>query len=286
MLAALGVGTAQALAAGGARLADLADDGLHGLVAARERFRGRRAGRRHRRGPAPARLPRRERVVGPQKGATPEEAQQLEGALGRLTEVAQRTLPPADRPAHRRRPAARPRAGRRRRRRARLRPAAARRPRPAAGSTRCCRPSVSPTGSPPRDLVVTGEAVLDWQSLRGTVVAGVAAGRAGRRPYPPSCSPGRSLVGRRETMALGISGDLRGGRAPRPGAPRSRPTRRAPWPRAPPGWRPPGPRAATARRTLEEPGTHPGGHGLALSTAHRCVARSAHDHRLEGLTDD
>ena len=85
LLAALGAGDPAALAAGGALLRDLADDGLAGLAAVRERlraielvlatdvdspllgFHGATA------------------VFAPQKGATPEMAQQLESALGRFT---------------------------------------------------------------------------------------------------------------------------------------------------------------------------------------------------------
>lgn len=55
------------------------------------------------------------------------------------------------------------------------------------------------------DLVVTGEGCLDWQSLRGKVVAGVAQ-RAQRTATPVVVVPGQALVGRRETMAVGING--------------------------------------------------------------------------------
>ena len=55
------------------------------------------------------------------------------------------------------------------------------------------------------DLVVTGEGTFDWQSLRGKVVAGVAqAALACAKPVVVIA--GQVLVGRRETMELGISG--------------------------------------------------------------------------------
>jgi glycerate kinase len=55
------------------------------------------------------------------------------------------------------------------------------------------------------DLVVTGEGTFDWQSLRGKVVAGVAQ-TALAAAKPAVVIAGQVLVGRRETMALGISG--------------------------------------------------------------------------------
>jgi glycerate kinase len=55
------------------------------------------------------------------------------------------------------------------------------------------------------DLVVTGEGSFDWQSLRGKVVAGVAEA-ALATATPTVVIAGQALVGRRETMALGISG--------------------------------------------------------------------------------
>jgi len=55
------------------------------------------------------------------------------------------------------------------------------------------------------DLVVTGEGTFDWQSLRGKVVAGVAQA-ALAAAVPTVVIAGQALVGRREAMALGISG--------------------------------------------------------------------------------
>ncbi|HYQ33720.1 MAG TPA: glycerate kinase, partial [Lapillicoccus sp.] len=55
------------------------------------------------------------------------------------------------------------------------------------------------------DLLVTGEGTFDWQSLRGKVVAGVAEA-ALAVAVPTVVVAGQALVGRRESMALGISG--------------------------------------------------------------------------------
>jgi glycerate kinase len=55
------------------------------------------------------------------------------------------------------------------------------------------------------DLVVTGEGAFDWQSLRGKVVAGVAQA-ALVHATPVVVIAGQALVGRRDTMELGISG--------------------------------------------------------------------------------
>ena len=204
MLAALGVGTAQALAGGGARLADLADDGLQGLVAARERFRGVALVVAADVDLTLLGFHGASASAAPDMGATPEGAQQLEGALGRLTEVAQRTLPPA---------------------RDLLTGAARRLDRePGAGAAgglgygllllgghvlSGVDAVLQAVGFDDRlgaaDLLVTGEAVLDWQSLRGTVVAGVAQA-ALAVAVPTVVLAGQAHVGRRETMALGISG--------------------------------------------------------------------------------
>jgi len=204
MLAALGAGDATALAAGGAALGGLAGDALAGLVAVRERlrtaelilatdvdspllgFHGASA------------------VFAPQKGATPEMTQELESALGRLTEVVGNALPPAkdlltgkelrlDRE---------PGAG-------------------AAGGlgygllllggrrVSGVQAVLDAVGFAAlvknADLVVTGEGKFDWQSLRGKVVAGVAqAGLASGKPVVVIA--GQAVVGRRETMELGVSG--------------------------------------------------------------------------------
>jgi len=55
------------------------------------------------------------------------------------------------------------------------------------------------------DLVLTGEGCFDWTSLRGGVVAGIARAAAARS-LPAVVLAGEVTVGRRETMALGVSG--------------------------------------------------------------------------------
>lgn len=54
------------------------------------------------------------------------------------------------------------------------------------------------------DLVVTGEGCLDWQTLTGKVVSGVAA-MATEHGVPCVVLAGRVEVGRRETAALGVA---------------------------------------------------------------------------------
>jgi len=204
MLAALGAGDADALAAGGAKLRDLAGDALEGLTPVRERhreielvlatdvdspllgFHGASA------------------VFGPQKGATPEMAQELESALGHFAEVV-RTVVSSDTDL--------------------LTGKEMRRDRePGAGAAgglgygllllggrrvSGVRAVLEAVGFDAlvqaTDLVVTGEGRFDWQSLRGKVVAGVAEA-ALAAATPAVVIAGQVLVGRRDTMALGISG--------------------------------------------------------------------------------
>lgn len=54
------------------------------------------------------------------------------------------------------------------------------------------------------DLVITGEGALDWQSLRGKVVSGVA-GLALAQARPAVALVGRCEVGRREWSGIGLS---------------------------------------------------------------------------------
>lgn len=204
LLAALGAGPAEHLARGGLALAAAPDDALSGLLLAREAFsnvelviatdvenpllgfKGASA------------------VFGPQKGATPELAQELEGALGRFTEIVARTVPqPLD-----------------------LLSGAPRRleREPGAGAAGGLGYALLLLGGhrvsgvdlvldavgftdvlAGCDLVVTGEGTFDWQSLQGKVAAGVAVA-ALDAGLPSIVLAGQVLVGRRETMGLGISG--------------------------------------------------------------------------------
>jgi len=204
MLAALGAGDTGALAVGGARLRDLDDDALNGLTQVRERlhavqlllatdvdspllgFHGASA------------------VFAPQKGATPEMAQALESAMGRFTDVVRKFVPPG---------------------RDLLTGNEMRLDRePGAGAAGGLGYGLLLLGGhrvsgvhavleavgfealvQATDLVVTGEGTFDRQSLRGKVVAGVAQA-ALAKAKPTVVIAGQVLVGRRETMALGISG--------------------------------------------------------------------------------
>ena len=204
LLAALGVGDPKALAAGGAKLKDLDDDGLHGLAAVQERlhaielilatdvdspllgFHGASA------------------VFAPQKGATPKMAQELESAMGRFAEVVSKVAP----------------AGRDLLTGKQMR--LDREPGAGAGGglgygllllgghrVSGVQAVLDAVGFESlvqsTDLVVTGEGTFDWQSLRGKVVAAVAqAALAGAKPVVVIA--GQVRVGRRETMELGISG--------------------------------------------------------------------------------
>jgi glycerate kinase len=204
LLAALGAGDPEALAAGGAKLMDLKDEALEGLGAVRERLRAIELVLATDVDSPLLGFHGASAVFGPQKGASPEMTQQLESALGRFTEVVGQVVPagrdllsgkgiPLDRE---------PGAG-------------------AAGGlgyglillgghrVSGVHAVLDAVGFDSKvkatDLVVTGEGSFDWQSLRGKVVAGVAQA-ALARARPAVVIAGRTTVGRRETMALGISG--------------------------------------------------------------------------------
>jgi glycerate kinase len=211
MLAALGVGDPDGLlAGGGAALGSVTRDDLAGLAGLRQSLRhidlvaavdvdvpllglqGASAG------------------FAPQKGATPEQAQQLERALGQFAHTSVGALGDVVRPdllasAQATSPitrlAAQPGAG-------------------AAGGlgfglaligarlvpgSDLVADAVSLT---PRiadvDLVVTGEGMFDWQSLHGKVVAAVAE-RALTVAVPTIVVAGQVQVGRRELAAAGIT---------------------------------------------------------------------------------
>ena len=204
LLAALGAGDPDVLAAGGARLAELEDDALEGLGAVRQRLQGIELVLATDVDSPLLGFHGASAVFGPQKGATPEMAQQLESALGRLTEVVGRAVPPA---------------------RDLLSGQELRRDRePGAGAAGGLGYGLLLLGghrvsgvqavleavgfeslAQVTDLVVTGEGTFDWQSLRGKVVAGVAqAALACAKPVVVIA--GQVLVGRRETMELGVSG--------------------------------------------------------------------------------
>jgi glycerate kinase len=203
-LAALGVGERAQLARGGLALADLDDTALAGLEEVRGRFRGVELVLASDVGSPLLGLQGASAVFSPQKGASPELAQALEGSLGRYVEVARRTLPEATdlltgKP---RRLDKEPSAG-------------------AGGGLGYALYLLGATRVSgvdevlkavglrdllaAADLVVTGEGQFDWQSLQGKVVAGVA-GLALETATPSVVIAGQALVGRREAMTLGLSG--------------------------------------------------------------------------------
>jgi len=204
MLAALGAGDPDVLAAGGARLRDLADDALDGLTQVRERLRAIELVLATDVDSPLLGFQGASAVFGPQKGATPEMTQELESALGRFAEVVRKVVPSSRDllTGRQMRLDREPGAG-------------------AAGGlgygmlllggrrVSGVRAALQAVGFEAlvqgADLVVTGEGRFDGQSLRGKVVAGVAeAALAGATPTVVIA--GQALVGRREAMSLGISG--------------------------------------------------------------------------------
>jgi len=204
MLAALGVGDPDVLAAGGARLRDLADDALDGLTQVRERLRAIELVLATDVDSPLLGFQGASAVFGPQKGATPEMTQELESALGRFAEVVRKVVPSSRDllTGRQMRLDREPGAG-------------------AAGGlgygmlllggrrVSGVRAALQAVGFESlvqgADLVVTGEGRFDGQSLRGKVVAGVAeVALAGATPTVVIA--GQALVGRREAMSLGISG--------------------------------------------------------------------------------
>jgi glycerate 2-kinase len=200
LLAALGAGDHPLLRGGGGGLAELPDDALSGLADVRAGLAGVQLILA-----SDTDLP----LVGfsgasateaEARGATPEEAQRLEAALGRLADVAQRSLV-AGRPLAGRGQAGSAGAG-------------------AGGGLGFALlllgavrvPAVDVVLDAVRladrvataDLVVTGEAVFGWASLHDQVVARVA-GTALRCGVPTVVVAGEVEVGRREALAIGVS---------------------------------------------------------------------------------
>lgn len=204
MLAALGAGPPQALAVGGGALGEVTAADLDGLAAVVERFAGiELVAATDVRSPLLG-LQGASAVFAEQKGATPEQAQGLEAALGHFADLVTRVRPaPTDllsgRPRRLDRVAG---AG-------------------AAGGTAFgllalgarvvsgVETVIDAVGLAEMvaaaDLVLTGEGRLDWQSMQGKVVAGVAE-VASQHATPVVAIAGQSALGRREAMAMGISG--------------------------------------------------------------------------------
>ena len=205
MLAALGAGPASVLARGGLALGSAPDDALPGLADVVARFSGTEIVLATDDETPMLGLQGTSAVESPRKGASPELAHALEGALGRFTDVVGRSLPspPVELLSGMpRRLDREPGAGAAGGLGYGLLALGARRVSGVAEVLRECGFGVAAARS---DLVVTGAGLVDWSTLKGSVVAGVAAAAldTGR---PAVLVAGECLVGRRETMTLGLAG--------------------------------------------------------------------------------
>lgn len=204
MLAALGAGPRDVLAGGGAGLIATREGDLAGLAAARERFAGVELVAATDVASPLLGLQGASAIFSEQKGATPEQSQVLEGALGHFADQVRRVLPPGTDllSGRERRLDKEPGAGAAGGVGFGLMLLGARRASgveivlEAVGMSRLVAAA---------DLVITGEGSLDWQSLQGKVVAGVAE-LAAAHATPAVALAGQVLIGRRESMALGLSG--------------------------------------------------------------------------------
>ncbi|MGL4743633.1 MAG: glycerate kinase, partial [Dermatophilaceae bacterium] len=174
LLAALGAGPASVLARGGLALRHAAPDAVLGLAAVVDRFAQNEIHLATDDETPLLGLSGTSAVDAPRKGATAEQAHQLEGALGRFTEVVGRALgAPTDLLSG---------APRRLDRQSgagaagglgyALLALGARRVSAVAEVLRVCRFGELAAQS---DLVVTGAGLVDWSTLRGSVVSSVAA---------------------------------------------------------------------------------------------------------------
>lgn len=216
MLAALGAGPAALLGRGGGGLADLPSDALANLLEVRRQLAGVRLLVATDVDVPLLGLQGASAGFAAQKGATPEQAQALEAALGRYAQVAQESLGPLAGPDLLAGPGPGHSAVAARRGRQRLSGA------PGAGAAGGlafgllllggqrvpgAATVLDAVGLDARlassDLVVTGEGCFDWQSLRGKVVAAVAQ-RALTVGVPTIVIAGRVEAGRRESTAAGI----------------------------------------------------------------------------------
>lgn len=204
LLGALGAGPASVLARGGGVLATAPDDVLLGLPAVIDRLAGVDLVLATDEDTPLLGLKGTSAVESPRKGATAEQAQSLEAAIGRFTDVLARALPdpPLDLLTGRpRRLDREPGAGAAGGLGYALLALGARR----VGAVESVMEAVGFGAACARsDLVVTGTGRLDWSSMRGSVVSEVA-GAAAMTGQPAVVLAGECLVGRRETMNLGLA---------------------------------------------------------------------------------
>lgn len=204
LLAALGVGTRQRLGIGGLALGAVTVDDLMGIDEARDRFRSVDLVIASDVESPLLGLKGASAVFAGQKGASEGQAQALEGALGHFASVVARVRPPATDLLTRTaiRPEREPGAGAAGGLGYALRLLGGRR----VPGIEAVLEAVGFDDRVARaDLVVTGEGSLDWQSLQGKVVVGVAEAAA-KRGVPVIAVPGRSELGRRDAMSAGLSG--------------------------------------------------------------------------------
>jgi glycerate kinase len=205
MLASLGAGDPDALGHGGLALGAVSADDLAGLREVQHRFAGVELVAATDVDNPLLGLQGASATFAAQKGASPELAQRLEGSLGRFTDAVGNALGPPRTDLLTGRPMRVERE-------------------PGAGAAGGLGYALMLLGARRRsgveivleavgfdgllrdhDLVVTGEGQFDWQSLHGKVVAGVAEAALGHGT-PTVVIAGQVLVGRRETMGLGIAG--------------------------------------------------------------------------------
>ena len=204
LLAALGVGPSERLGVGGLALAGVTAQDLAGLADTRHRLHGTDLVIASDVDSPLLGLKGASAVFAEQKGASPEQAQALENALSHFASVVARVSPPPKDllTGTPRRPEREPGAG-------------------AAGGLGYAlnllgghriagiEAVLEAVGFADRvaraDLVLTGEGSLDWQSLHGKVVVGVATAAA-HGGVPVIATPGRSELGRRDAMSAGLSG--------------------------------------------------------------------------------
>jgi len=204
MLGALGAGPAAALARGGLALAGAGEDTLPWLREVVARFAAVEVVLATDDDTPLLGLQGTSAVESPRKGASPEQAQALEGALGHFTDVVARALPspPVELLSGMPRRLDRaPGAGAAGGLGYGLLALGARRVGGVGEVLRECGFGIAAARS---DLVVTGAGRVDWSTLHGSVVAGVAAAtlETGR---PTVLVAGECLVGRRESMSLGLA---------------------------------------------------------------------------------
>jgi glycerate 2-kinase len=201
LLAALGAGPRDALAAGGLALADLDPAALAGLADARAGLSGVELVLASATDVALLGFHGTSATYAEGKGATPEQAQQLEAALGRYADLASRSLV-AGRSLMGRGLAGEPGSGAGGGIGFALLLLGARHVEGVQAVVDAAGLAELVSGS---ELVVTAEGTFDWESLRGGVVAAVAA--LGLTAGVPSVVlAAEVLVGRRESMTLGLAG--------------------------------------------------------------------------------